>query len=219
MSELRRILVPPVRGEVVPHYRELRSEAHALRLGMWIFIGTEMLMFSGLFVAYAYYRTSYPTTFSQAPHYLHVGYGALMTILLVTGSLSLIVAEKASRLDIGRLTVLALAITAALGTTVIGIEFAEWYRHFQRGFGPGRFYTTQELIAPGASLFFSIYYLLSGLHILHLAVGVGLIAWLMWIAARGMERKPRWMALEMTVLYWNMVVIIWLFVYPLFYLE
>lgn len=219
MSELRRIFVPPVRGEIVPHYRELHSEAHALRLGMWIFIGTEMLMFAGLFVAYAYYRSAYAPTFARAPHYLHVGYGSLMTILLTTGSLALVVAERASRKDLVRPIILALALTAALGLSVIGIEFTEWYDHFERGFGPGRFYTTQELIAPGASLFFSIYFLLSGLHILHLAVGVGIIAWLMWVAAVGRRRKPRWMALEMTTIYWNMVVIIWLFIYPLFYLE
>lgn len=215
MSNVRRVVIPPVRGEIVPHYHELRQEAHALRLGMWIFVGTEMLMFAVLFVSYAYYRPSFIDTFSQAPQFLHVGYASLMTVLLMTGSLALVVAERSASKGI---TVGALGLAAALGLAVIGAEFAEWYGHFERGFGPGRFYTTTELVAPGASLFFSLYYLLTGLHIAHLAIAIGLILWLMWVAALGRQRRPRWMALEMTSLFWNMIVIIWLFTYPLFYL-
>lgn len=217
MYEKRRIVVAPSRGEILPHYEEEHTEAHALRLGMWAFIASELLMFSGLFLAFVYYRWAYPVTFEKAAQLLDIGVGSLAVALLVTGSLLLAFAEISSLKDRRGPTAMAIGATALLGLAVIAVELSAWYGHLQRGIGPGRFYVSNELDGPGVSLFFSLYYILGGLHLLHILVGVGLLLWLAGVASRGTWRRPRFIALQMTALYWNLTVIVWIIAYPFFF--
>ena len=217
MYEKRRIVLAPSRGEILPHYEEEHVEAHALRLGMWAFIASEILMFSGLFLAFVYYRWAYPLTFDNASQLLDIQVATLAAILLVTGSLLLADAEISSIKEQRRPTAIAIGITALLGFAVVAVELSSWVAHLQRGIGPGRFYVTNELQAPGVSLFFSLYYIFGGLHLLHVVGGACVLLWLASVAWRGTWRRPRFVALQMTALFWNLTVIIWLMAYPLFF--
>lgn len=218
MADVTRVTIAPVRGELVAHFESLPKQAHAARFGMWIFLGTEVLLFTGLFVAFAYYRAVYTDTFTAAARHLSVVFGTLMTVLLVTSSLFVALAQHWSAQGRRAATVLSLAATLALGLAFLGLKGAEWGQHLAEGYAPGRFYANHDFVAPGASLFFSLYYLMSGLHALHVIAGLCVIAWLMWRASRaefvGLYQTP----LEMGALYWHLVEVIWLFLYPLLYL-
>lgn len=219
MPDARRIVLPPYRGEIVPHYEEEHIEAHALRLGMWAFIASELLMFSGMFLSFVYYRWAYPVTFANASRVLDIGHTSIAIVLLVTGSLLLAFAELSSLRDRRKPTALAIGITALLGLCVVAVELWGWFGHLERGLGPGRYFTSDELQGPGASLFFSLFYIFGGLHLLHVLIGAILLAWVASVAARGTWRRPRFIALQMMALYWNFTVIVGLVAYPLFYLS
>lgn len=219
MLERLRIVLPPLRGEIVPHYEEGRTLAHAWRLGMWAFIASEILMFSGLFLAFVYYRWAYPVTFSKAARALGVGHASLSIVLLATGSLLLAFAELSSLRDRWRSASFAMGVTALLGLGVLATELVGWMGHLKNGLGPGRFFTSEDVHGPGASLFFSLYYIFGGLHLLHVLVGACILLWLTAVIMRGKRKTPPYLPLQMMALYWNFTLVVGLVAYPLFHLS
>jgi cytochrome c oxidase subunit 3 len=190
---------------------DLGQQQHAAKLGMWTFVAQELLFFTGLFLAYSELRFAYPETFVHAHRAMSVTLGTLDTVTLLTSSFAMALAVRYAKLAAPRATRLALLLTAALGCAFLVIHGFEYWMHGHEGLLPGRFYAGDGL--PGRpDLFFGLYFVLTGLHSLHVAIGVGLLVWL----ALGRHGAS---TIENTGLYWHFVDVVWLFLFPLFYLT
>lgn len=199
------------------HFDNLPQQARAARLGMWIFLAGEVLLFGGLFVAYALFRRSYPLGFATASHHLDKLFGTADTVILISSSFSMAMALVASRNGRRRAATVALAITVALGLGFIALHTHEYLHDIAEGALPGRLFRLHDT-APGAPLFFTLYYFMTGLHSLHVLFGAALLSWLAVANWRGAFDAEYDTPLELGGLYWHLVDLIWIFLYPLFYL-
>jgi cytochrome c oxidase subunit 3 len=199
-------------------FESLERQHATARLGMWVFLSSELLLFAGLLALYAAYRFAYPAEFHAASLHANLAIGTVNTYILLTSSLTMALAIHATRHGRRARTVALLAITIALGLTfdvLKGIEYAE---HLSVGIAPGHYYAFAPLPAHGAVLYFTLYYLLTGLHALHVTAGVCLLGWLAVRARRGDFTPASHIALELGGLYWHLVDLVWIFLWPLLYL-
>ena len=185
------------------------------KLGMWIFLASEVLFFGGLFVAYLYGRTTWPQGWAAASRHTDVMLGTVNTALLLTSS-ALVALAVACEEDARqrRWTARLLWATAALGAAFLAIKGFEWHAEWREHLVPG---PTFALAVAGAQQFFALYFVMTGLHALHMIVGVAALATL----ARGRARRRAWARanhLEIAALYWHFVDLVWIFLYPLLYL-
>jgi cytochrome c oxidase subunit 3 len=200
------------------HFESLDKQAHAARLAMWIFLATEVLLFTALFAAYAVYRFLYPVGFAESSRAIETWLGFVNTLVLVTSSFTVATGfHHASRGD-GKKTGLFFGLSVLLALVFLGFKAVEYSHHFHEGQLPGQYYTFEGVKAPGASLFFALYFLITGLHALHVVIGmtvlivVGLRAW------KGRYTAEYHVPVELAGLYWHLVDLIWIFVFPLIYL-
>ena len=208
----------PLEAPVAEHFSSREVQQHAVRLGMWAFIGTEILLFAGLFVGYAEYRTLYHQTFVLGAKHLDAPLATIETAVLITGSLVVALAHGTLKKNRHRLASLCLLIGALTGVAFLVLHGFEYLKHFREGALPGRYYTFDELQTAGASMFFSLYFLMTGLHSIHVLVGAGVLTWLAWRTARGEFSMHNYSAVENGGLYWHLVDLIWIFLYPMLYL-
>jgi cytochrome c oxidase subunit 3 len=185
------------------------------RLGMWIFIATELLFFGGLLFAYLYGRTHWPHGFALASRHTHVVLGTLNTAVLLTSSALIALAVATSECESQRRwTARLLWLTAALGGAFLAIKGFEYFKEIGEGLYPQRGFPLGE---PGAALFFWLYWLMTGVHAVHLVIGMGAVGVFAW----GAQRRRPWASSHRTdvlALYWHFVDVIWIFLYPLLYL-
>lgn len=184
-------------------------------LGMWTFLATELMLFGGLFFGIAVYRLLYPEAMREASHHLYKSLGGINTAVLLTSSLTMALAVAAARQGRRRDATIDLAITAALGLVFVGIKGTEYLLEYREGLMPG-VGPPFPLHAPGAELFFNAYFFATGLHALHLLIGVGIVGTV--IARIGVGSVGRQIVVEITGLYWHFVDVVWVFLYPAFYL-
>jgi cytochrome c oxidase subunit 3 len=199
-------------------YDSIERQHATARLGIWIFLGSELLLFAGLLTLFAAYRFEYPAEFRAASAHANVLIGTVNTYVLLTSSLTVALAIHAARHGHRGRIVMFLAITIALGITfdvLKGIEYAE---HLSEGIAPGHYYSFAALPAHGAVLYFTLYYLLTGLHALHVTGGLIVLIWLAVKARRGDFTPYSYIRLELGGLYWHLVDVVWLFLWPLIYL-
>jgi cytochrome c oxidase subunit 3 len=205
-------------AHVQEQFDDAEQQRSAATLGMWTFLATEILLFGALFCAYAACRNAYPQGFAAAARHTDALLGTIETAVLLTSSLSMALAIRALRLAQRRVAVALIAATVMLGRAFLGIHasesFIEWHEHLF----PGRGFDAQLGSRPGAQLFFVMYYVLTGLHALHVTIGAGVLAVLGVIVARGRLGPDYVTPLELGGLYWHLVDIVWIFLYPLFYL-
>lgn len=200
---------------------EAAAHAHrdyvGAKLGMWIFIFTELILFGGLFVAYGMYRFMHPHDFHHASGELNVPLGVTNTLVLLTSSLTMVLSLVAVRLQRKRQSLVFLATTILLGCTFLVNKFFEWSAKIHHGLYPG----SEPLMArpPGERLFFGLYYGMTGLHGLHVTVGVILLSVMLVLLHRDRIRHDDFVKLENSGLYWHLVDVIWIFLLPLFYLA
>jgi cytochrome c oxidase subunit III len=196
------------------HFSTLAKQRHAATLGMWVFLGTEVLLFGGLFVSYAYYRVVFPATFAQASAHLDIHIGTVNTLILIASSFA--VALSTYFVDHGknRIAAAMLAVGIACGFAFLALKLVEWSAHFREGAYPGKFYAFEAVKGPGASLFFSLYYLLTGLHAVHVTIGIGALSWAAILALRGAFSRDYDTPLELVTMYWHLVDIVWIFLFP-----
>lgn len=186
------------------------------RMGMWLFLFTELLLFGGMFLLYSVYRFTYADQFHIAAKELNTIVGAFNTAILLTSSLTMALSIVAIQRNQQGLSLFLQVITILLGLFFMINKYFEWTAKFHHGIYPGG----EELLArqPGEILFFGLYFVMTGLHGLHVLVGMFLIAVMARMTRKHTITHDNYVRLENTGLYWHLVDIIWIFLFPLFYL-
>ena len=201
------------------------QQHEASTLGMWVFLATEVMVFGALFTGYTAYRAKYPESFAAASRHLDVRIGAVNTVVLLTSSLTMALAVYAARLGQQKWLARCLIFTALLGTLFMAFKAVEYYEDYQDhlvprlGFDPA----ADDWTGPGVNskeveLFLMFYYIMTGLHALHLTVGIVLMAIIAYWAWRGAYSPEYYSPVEVAGLYWHFVDVIWIFLLPLLYL-
>lgn len=212
-------------------FEDMGAQLATGKLGIWLFLASEVLFFSGLFVAYGVYRAGHPELFRYASLFLDWRLGAANTAVLVSSSLAAAWSVRAAQLGQRRALTLSLVATLALAATFMVVKYLEYSHKLHHGVGWGASCDpSPELLAslPAAAralpvpahlgTFFSLYYLMTGLHGIHVLAGMGLYGWLVVRARRG-DFGPRYYGpVDGVALYWHLVDMIWIFLFPLLYL-
>jgi cytochrome c oxidase subunit 3 len=204
--------------------REQFDTAHqqkdASTLGMWIFLITEVMFFGGMFAAYTIYRSTYPTVFAIASSSLNVTIGAINTCVLLLSSFTMVMAVRAGQLGHRKLIIFFLILTLFFGCVFLGVKAYEWNQKYEEHHMPGQiaFHLEGTPLQGPAKLFFSLYFAMTGLHALHMIVGVGILSFLIWETRRGTYSAEYFTPIDISGLYWHFVDIIWIFLFPLLYL-
>jgi len=200
------------------HFESLETQQHAARLGMWLFLATEVLLFTALFAAYAVYRYLFHTDFAAASRHIETWIGLVNTIVLVSSSFTVALGlDRATRGD-GRGTAIFFGLSVLCALIFLGFKAIEYTHHFQEGQLPGRFYTFEGVTGPGAPMFFTLYFLITGLHGIHVVIGMTVLIVVGIRAGRGAFSREYHTPVELAGLYWHLVDLIWIFVFPLIYL-
>ena len=161
------------------HFDTIEKQDYAVRLGMWLFLGTEVLLFAGLFLGYAVYRHFYYEAFHEASRHLDLWAGTTNTIVLITSSLSVALAYHAIKQNKTKQCAALLIFTILCAFAFLCIKGIEYHHKFQEGALPGAFYHFSEVTAPGANLYYTIYFLSTGLHAFHVIVGMSILIWIL----------------------------------------
>ena len=233
-----------------PHWRTKEAEFDAAKFGMWLFLATEVLLFAGMFCAYAVFRMLHPDAWTNGSHYLDWKWGALNTIVLLVSSFTIAMSiHNAQKNQQGWLKFnLLFTVLCAIAFVVIKFTFeytpkwSGWFFvldpalshhvdsgktalgglfHFVEGYGgkrPGSLFTYPFAESPYEPIWWSVYYISTGIHATHVLIGVGLITWLLWRAQRRHFGPGHYTAVEIVGLYWHIVDMIWIFLFPLLYL-
>jgi cytochrome c oxidase subunit 3 len=200
-------------------YDTVEQQHDTAEFGMWIFLATELMLFGGLFTAYTVYRTVYPDGFAEGSRHMDLFYGAPNTVILLLSSLTMALGVRASQLGERRSLFRYLVITAVLGVIFMLVKGAEYLKHYQDGMVPGLNWEYAGANANAVQLFFVGYFVMTGLHAIHLLIAIGIVVVTAVLARRGTFEPPeRHTPVEMVGLYWHFVDMIWTFLFPLLYL-
>jgi len=199
-------------------FESLDHQKEVSLLGMWVFLVTEILFFGGLFLTYTVYRHMYPSAFAAASHELIVWAGTLNTAVLITSSLTMALAVAAAQAGQRRALMAFLAVTMALGCVFLGVKAFEYYTEYVERHIPGHGFQFEAEYAQPAQIFFSLYFMMTGLHALHMIIGLGVMAVMFWLSWRGTITSEYSSPIEISGLYWHFVDIVWIFLFPLLYL-
>ncbi len=221
---------PHPHGPLAEQFDDLEQQHEAASLGMWIFLATEVMFFGGLFTGYTVFRYLHYNAFVAGSHLLEVQFGATNTAVLICSSLTMALAVRAAQTGKRRALIAFLIFTIVLGLAFIGVKlYFEWYHDYLEGIVPGTAlwapkaeYLAQwgkaRVAPPQVELFMYFYFVMTGVHALHMIVGVGILTLLVVMAYQGKFGPDRFNAVEMAGLYWHFVDIIWIFLFPLLYL-
>ena len=189
---------------------------YGARMGMWLFLFTELILFGGMFLVYSVYRFTNQAEFHLAATELNTIIGTFNTAILLTSSLTMALSITAIQNDNRSLSIFFQSLTILLGLFFMVNKYFEWTAKINHGLFPG----SDELLSKssGEILFFGLYYVMTGLHGLHVIVGMVLIAVMAGFTSKGIITHDNYVKLENTGLYWHLVDIIWIFLFPLFYL-
>jgi cytochrome c oxidase subunit 3 len=199
-------------------FTSLEQARHAAHLGMWLFLTSEVLLFGALFGLYFGYRAAHPDAFQRATAENDVVIGTANTLILISSSLAAAWSVHSLRQARRRAAFTSLLLTVALGLAFLVLKALEYREHFAQGIYPGSAYAYAGLPSDGARLFFMLYYLMTGLHALHVIGGLTALAIVAILVRRGRYGPANDTAPELTVLYWHLVDCIWIFLWPLLYL-
>lgn len=199
-------------------FDDLDQQHDAATLGMWIFLVTEIMFFGGLFAGYAVYRSIYPHAFAAGSRLCEIALGAVNTAVLISSSLTMALAVRAAQLGRRRAIVVLLICTMVLGAAFLGIKFLEYYHKYEEHLIPGSGFAYAGPGAGEVELFVCFYFAMTGLHALHMVIGIGVLAVMAVLAARGRITTAHYSRIEVAGLYWHFVDIVWIFLFPLLYL-
>jgi len=196
----------------------LEQQSGARTLGMWIFLATEVMFFGGLILCYTFGRFSYPQAFEAASHRLYVGYGGPNTAILICSSLTMALAVRAAQLGRQKSLVRLLLCTISFGLGFLVVKGFEYHTDYVEHLVPGAHFQWEGGNGRQAELFFWLYFVLTGLHALHVTIGIGILSVMLTFALRGRFGPQTFQPVEITGLYWHFVDIVWVFLFPLLYL-
>ena len=199
-------------------FEDLEQQQEVATLGMWVFLATEILFFGGLFATYLVYRHWYPEAFTAGSRELLVWAGTTNTAVLITSSLTMALAVQAAQTGERRTLMIFLVLTMALGCVFLGIKAFEYYTEYAAHHLPGPAFQFEAGQLRHAQLFFSLYFMMTGLHAVHMIVGLGIMAVMLWWSYRGVITEEYSNPIEVSGLYWHFVDIVWIFLFPLLYL-
>jgi cytochrome c oxidase subunit III len=200
-------------------YTDPRQRTHALHLGMWMFLGSETLLFAGLFALYTCYRAAYPAEFAIGVAHDNELIGTANTAVLIISSFFVAWSVHAMRASRRRTAIASLGVAIALGFTFLCLKSIEYAEHLREGFAPGQYYSSTLLPAHGLAVFYALYFMMTGLHALHVIAGITVLAWLAIRIRRRRTRADHCTELELGGLYWHLVDVVWIFLWPLLYLT
>ena len=201
------------------HFETMRQQKEAAVLGMWLFLLTEILFFGGLFMAYLVYRYLSPSGFQEASFELNRVWGTINTAVLICSSLTMALAVRAAQTNAGRgQQVLFLSITILFGLAFLGIKAIEYTDKFVHHHVPGPYFHWDGHYPKAAEQFYSLYFAMTGLHALHMIIGVCIMLVIAWMAWRRTFDSEYYTPVEVAGLYWHFVDIVWIFLFPLLYL-
>lgn len=203
-------------GALAHQFDDLDQQEEADTLGMWLFLGTEIMLFGGLFLGYAVYRAFYPEAWVEGSHHNDILLGSINTGVLLISSLTMALAVHAAEEEEWDTVVGFLGATLVLGTLFLGIKFYEYYLHYEHHLVPGIRFNPEHGPAPNVELFMFFYFVMTGLHAAHMLIGLGVVSVIAILARR--RRLSFHMPVEITGLYWHLVDIVWVFLFPLLYL-
>lgn len=194
----------------------VHKDPYGAKIGMWIFLLTELLLFGGMFVIYGMYRYMNSDAFHVAATELNTTIGLINTLILLTSSLTVAMSITALRLGNRIFSMVLLSITILFALAFLVNKYFEWTEKIHHGIFPGG----ENLVnrPNGEILFFGLYYVMTGIHGLHVIVGMVILTFMLVFIARGSVNKTDYVKLENSGLYWHLVDIIWIFLFPLFYL-
>jgi cytochrome c oxidase subunit 3 len=197
----------------------MEQQAEASTLGMWVFLVTEIMFFGGLFMAYLVYRTQSPEGFAEASHHLNVMWGSINTLVLIVSSLTMALGVRAAQTSAPAKTQAGwIGLTMLFGLAFLGIKAVEYIDKFKHHLVPGPHFKWEGLHPAAAEMFYSLYFCMTGLHALHMVIGLGIMTWLGIMALRRTFDEDYYTPVEVAGLYWHFVDIVWIFLFPLLYL-
>lgn len=204
------------------HFANPAQQLDAAALGMWTFLITEVLFFGGMFTAYAIYRTIYHDAFASTSEYMDVILGGTNTAVLICSSLSMAMAVRSAQLSRHRAQIISLILTMIFGAAFLFIKGIEYHNKWVEGLVPGFHFDMARYRMPQyaheAQILFFLYFCMTGMHALHMVVGLGLLTYLLVKATQHTFHQHYYTPVEMIGLYWHFVDIVWIFLFPLLYL-
>lgn len=209
------------------HFVSSEQQFDAAKMGMWLFLVTEILLFSGMFVTYTVFRSWHPEVFAHSAELLDWRMGGINTLVLLASSFTVALAVHFAQKDNMRLVIINLMVTLVFAFLFLVIKYFEYTGKFAHGVFPGAAFDPHGVAGghnyadyniPYAAQFFSIYFVMTGIHAFHVIVGIGVIAWITLRVSRGEFSSAYYTPVELTGLYWHLVDIIWIFLFPLLYL-
>ncbi len=202
------------------HFASPGQQLSAAKLGMWLFLAQEVLFFSGIFVAYGIYRTHHPEAFSIGSHLLDWKLGGLNTVVLLFSSLTAALAVRSSRIGDTRATSRYLLLTIICACIFLVVKYFEYSAKFSHGLLPGKFFDPHDAgdLPYHVRSFFGIYFVATGVHGLHVLIGIGYFIFLLVRNNQGRFSPAYNTPIDMGALYWHLVDLIWIYLFPLLYL-
>jgi len=198
------------------HDQMIHFDPYGKKLGMWLFLFTEFLLFGGLFVVYAVYRSMNPEGFHLGSAELDLTVGAINTVFLLTSSLTVALSITALQKGNSKLAINLIMITILFAFAFMFNKYYEWTMKFEHGLFPGMGHFNE--LPVGEKQFFNLYFMMTGLHALHVIIGAILLLVVAWGIKKGTINQKRYIYLENGGLYWHLVDVIWIYLFPLFYL-
>jgi cytochrome c oxidase subunit 3 len=209
------------------HFADMEQQKNASQLGMWLFLGTEIMFFGGMFLAYLVYRLNYYNEFAAGSRSLDIWLGTINTIVLICSSLTVAMGVRAAQLGKRKTLVVLLLLTLVFGVAFLGIKGVEWYQKYEEHHIPGNSFDVSDIIHAYPQLhidpaheqiYFSLYFAMTGLHALHMVIGLGIFIFLTYYAWKGRYTPEYYTPIEIGGLYWHFVDIVWIYLFPLLYL-
>lgn len=206
-------------GHIVPHHFDSAEQAfESSKLGLWLFLVTEILLFGGLFVAYIIYRSLYPEAFHEGSHHLNKVLGGINTLVLICSSVTMAFAVDRTRQNDSNRANQFMLMTLFFAAIFMIIKYSEYSHKIHEGLLPGGYFTFPGDHHPKISLFFSLYFMMTALHGVHVLVGMGIITWLLRRSNKGDFSSTYYTPMELGGIYWHLVDLVWIYLFPLLYL-
>ncbi|HME10427.1 MAG TPA: cytochrome c oxidase subunit 3 family protein [Bryobacteraceae bacterium] len=199
------------------HFADSEQQAETSKLGMWLFLATEILLFGGLFVGFGISQIKYPEAFLAAHEHLQKPLGFLNTVVLLISSWTMVMGVWSARNNKQKALQIFLLLTIACACIFLGVKYFEYSHKFEDGLLPGRFYTHSPM-SDHQFVFFSFYFMMTGLHGFHILGGICVLTWIYVRARRGEFSSAYYTPVDLVGLYWHLVDMIWIYLFPLLYL-